>query len=493
LSPQRRNTARLLHVATAAFVLGWAAAGAAADEGALARALERIVSGEHLRHADVGIHVVAVASGRVIYGRNAMGRFVAASNEKLVTAAAALDALGEQYEFETALQAGGALEGGTLRGDLILRGGGDPTLGGRHDPEPAEAIFRRWAHVLKDKGLRRIEGDVLADDTFFDSVYRHPNWDRYPAWKWYYTTTSAVSINDNCVTITVKPGGAPGRPARVTMRPASAPLQLKNVCKTSRKKHAIWFDREEGSRVITVGGRIKQGSAGYSHEVAVPEPALHAAAALKEALEAEGVEVSGRSRALARGAGGRARRGEALLVRRSALVPVLRTMLRQSHNHYAEQVVKTIGAETSGVGSWPAGLARAARMLNEMGFGSDEFNLDDGSGLSRENVLTPALLTTVLMRMRRSEHGATFVSLLAVASRDGTLKRRLTEAPYAGNVRAKSGYLSGVGALSGLAQTRSGIEVAFSILVNDTHNPPGTYSMRQTVDGICRAIVDLAE
>jgi len=167
--------------------------------------------------------------------------------------------------------------------------------------------------------------------------------------------------------------------------------------------------------------------------------------------------------------------------------------LSPHRNHYAEQVVKTIGAEAEGAGTWAAGLARAGRMLREMGLGPADFELSDGSGLSRDNRLTPIALTTLLVRVRAGKHGPTFAASLPAAGRDGTLKSRLTEEPYAGNVRAKTGYLDGVGALSGYATARSGIRVAFAILVNDAHNPPGTYSMRQTLDGLCRLIVDHAE
>jgi D-alanyl-D-alanine carboxypeptidase/D-alanyl-D-alanine-endopeptidase (penicillin-binding protein 4) len=231
-------------------------------------------------------------------------------------------------------------------------------------------------------------------------------------------------------------------------------------------------------------------SDGYSHRVTLRDPALYAVRTLRQALESAGIPVEGAARRLRPGES--YDRGDAVFLRRTSLVPVLRKMVRRSHNHYAEQVWKTVGAETSGVGSWEAGTARAAAMLRRMGFRAAEFSLADGSGLSRENRVSPALLTTLLTRMRLGEHGEVFASLLPAAGMHGTLDDRLDEPPYAGNVRAKTGYLNGVGALSGYATTRGGIEVVFSILVNDRVNPPGTYSMRRTVDPICRAIVDNA-
>lgn len=453
----------------------------------------RILSDRRYRKSSIGIHVVALDTGRVIYSCNATARFIPASNEKLVTAAAALQALGEHYEFRTAVYGAGTMDGALLRGDLILQGGGDPTLGGRREDEDALTIFQRWARVLKARGLRRVAGDIVADDTFFDRVYRHPHWSEEQAWKWYYPTTCALSVNDNCVIVTVKPGASPGDAAVVSTEPASAPVELLNACKTSAKRQSIWFSRKPGDDVITVGGLVQVGSSGYSGEVTVPNPPLYAAALLKQALHAEGVAVDGRPRLadgrdLAREAG-----ATPLCVRRTALVPVLRDMIKQSHNHYAEQVFKTIGAEAAGRGSWESGAARAALMLRDFGLRDDEFSLDDGSGLSRQNRLTPRLLTTVLTRMHGSDHAGTFLSLLSIAGEDGTLEKRLTEPPYRGNVRAKTGYIGGVGALSGYATTRAGTDVAFSILVNDSPTAPGGYSMREILDAICRAIVDCAE
>jgi D-alanyl-D-alanine carboxypeptidase/D-alanyl-D-alanine-endopeptidase (penicillin-binding protein 4) len=451
-----------------------------------------VLSASALARARVGVHVVALGSGRVIYSRNGTDRFVVASNEKLVTAAAALDALGETYEFVTSLRGGGPIESGVLRGDLVVRGGGDPTFGGSHGDEDATAIFRRWARVLKAKGLVRVAGDVVADDTFFDRVFYHPHWSKGQAWKWYFPTTSAFSINDNCVVVTVSPGSARGKAAVVQIEPADAPVQVLNLCKTDPRRQTVWFDRQLGSDTIRVGGYVRLGARPYSGEVTVPDPAFYAAVLLKSALEQEGIAVDGRARVVAEGQKPAGQGVEPLCERRAALVPVLRTMLKFSHNHYAEQVIKTVGAEASGVGSWETGLARGAQFLERLGFKDSEFDLADGSGLSRYNRLTPALLAGLLAHMAESEHGAAFRSLLAVPGEDGTLNNRLSAEPYRSSVVAKTGYVNGAGALSGYARTRAGVEVAFCIFVNDQPGSLGSYSKRQVLDAICRAIVDEA-
>jgi D-alanyl-D-alanine carboxypeptidase/D-alanyl-D-alanine-endopeptidase (penicillin-binding protein 4) len=470
-------------------------AAAALSTGAsrLEQAIENVAADPQRRGARVGVHVVALATGRVIYSRQSTDLFTAASNEKLITAATALDALGVDYQFVSGLCASGPVRDGELQGDLVFRGGGDPTIGGRYEHEGAAEAFARWADQLQAQGVRRVTGDVVGDDSFFDRVWYHPAWDATQAWKWHFPSTSALSINDNCVMFTVKPGPSAGAPARVSWDPDSIALTLVNVCKTSTKRHAIWFDRQAGSESVKVGGLVRSDSGGYSHEVTVEDPPSYATATLKQSLERAGIQVDGVARLIRPQDLGRYYRFTALADRRTDLAPVLDRMMELSHNHYAEQVIKTVGAETTGKGSWASGLNRAAQMLERLGFRRGEFSLDDGSGLSRNNRLSPVLLTSLLRHVSCSQHGELYRTTLPVAGARGTLARRLTETPYAGNVRAKTGYLNGVGALSGYATARSGVEVAFSVLVNDEQNPPGSYSMRDTVDPICRAIVDYAE
>jgi D-alanyl-D-alanine carboxypeptidase/D-alanyl-D-alanine-endopeptidase (penicillin-binding protein 4) len=469
----------------------WPSVGPAlAGTAELDRDVQAVLARSKLRREDVGVHVVDARSGSVLYARNADRAYRAASNAKLATAASALDRLGLDYEFETVLIADGTIEDGVLRGDLVFRGSGDPTIGGRYDDEDAETVFRRWAKVLRARGIRSVSGTVVVDDRFFDREPRHPDWARYDAWKWYYTTVGAASINDNCVTIRVTPGAAVGAPAALQFIPAAAPLRPLDICKTSSKTHSIWFDRKAGSDIVKVGGYCKAGTKGYEGLVSVPDPARYTAAVLRSVLVDEGIAVRGRARVVEEGEPRPAADAEVLCTRRVALAPVLRTMLRRSHNHYAEQVFKTLGAEECGVGSAESGAEAVTGTLRSLGFADGTFNIADGSGLSREDKLPPALITALLTRSAAGRDQEFFASLLAVPGEDGTLHARLTEEPYRSAVRAKTGYIDGTGALSGYAQTRTGRRVAFSILVNDDHSPGRTGTMGSVVDGICRAIVD---
>jgi len=464
-----------------------------AEKSALSARIDSILADEMPGGARVGVHVVALGTGRVLYHHRAMEKFIAASNQKLVTAAVALSELGQGYEFITRLYVAGQMREGVLGGEVILRGGGDPTLGSRHHHQQQQSaleVFGEWARALKAMGVVRVEGDLVADDSFFDRRLLHPDWSPRLAWKPYSAPVSALSVNDNCVRIICKPGAEEGAAAILSVEPDVGVLSLRNLLKTSATRHVIWFHREPRSSVVSVGGHILKGSQGFVGGVTVPHPALYAAALLREALHREGIQVTGQERLVTqRDLAGRDR-WRLVAERRTDLLPVLRVMLKRSVNLYAEQVIKTVGAETGGEGSWEEGLARAEELLRALGFSGEEFDLADGSGLAHANRLPPALLTALLVHMDRSEYGETFRELLPVCGVDGTLRSRLTQEPYRGAVRAKTGSLSGVSALSGYADTKGGIRVAFSILINDGRGVGNARQMRRVQDAICRALVD---
>jgi D-alanyl-D-alanine carboxypeptidase/D-alanyl-D-alanine-endopeptidase (penicillin-binding protein 4) len=470
-----------------ALALVCAAQAARAGHGELQQAVEAVCCAPARRHARIGVHVVDAATGEPLYARLSGGLYIPASNQKIATAAAALKALGPHYAFRTRIYALGRLQGAVLDGDLLVRGGGDPTIGGRYDQEDASQVLERWARVLAAGGLRRVRGSLIVDDRFFGREHRPAAWGRYTQWKWHFTASGALSINDNCVTVDVRPGAQAGDPAQVTLLPPGAPLATRVACTTHGSRHAIWFERREAT--VVVGGHIRRGTQRYAGPVTVPDPAAFAAGLLEHALRARGIELEGGARSVRKGDPPVPADARPLFVREAALVPVLGVMLRESHNHFAEQVFRTLGAEKAGDGSWAGGARAVGKALQELGLRAEEFTAADGSGLSRQNRLTPRALTRLLVAVRRAPWGEGFAQMLALAGESGTLDGRLQSAPYRNNVQAKTGYIKGVGALSGYARTRSGRDVAFSILVNDDH---AGYSMRQTVDAICRAIVDHA-
>jgi D-alanyl-D-alanine carboxypeptidase/D-alanyl-D-alanine-endopeptidase (penicillin-binding protein 4) len=472
------------------------------------------VAGEDLReHIDqaledrrmegdtVAVHVVDIESGEVLHSRRADVPMIPASNQKIITTAAALSELGPLYEFRTRLCIRGQIDDeGVLEGDLLLRGGGDPTPGSvefreyleerKEREEDFPTLWRKWAERLAERGLRRVRGEVIVDDRFFDRRHLHPDWPRAQIWRKYCPTVAALVHQDSCVGVSVKPGETVGDPARVILGPPVPGLQIANTCITKPERHAIWFDREAGSPLIRVGGYVRHESVGYSGRVTVPEPALFAGRAFAHQLKRTGIELQTGVRLVEDERPAESGQWRRLFERRVPLTDVLRVMLTGSENLYAEQVVKTIGAVKSGEGSWKAGLARMAGMLRGMGGAQDSFHLADGSGMSRKNRLTAELICRVLSKM--ADLGEKDFSGLLAAPGEGTLRRRFRTEPYRTSIRAKTGFLRKVGALCGYARTSGGGRVVFSILINDFtggSNP----DMKQIEDAVVRAIIDHAD
>jgi len=474
------------------FLACLAAPALAQDE--LAAKIDAVLADGRLAGAKVGVCVIATQSGRVLYRRNAMTPLIPASNQKIVAAAAALRELGLDYEFKTRLFAVGGIDaGGVLQGDLILQGGGDPSVGSPAMGEKPLEQFERWAAVLTKQGITKVVGDLVLDDSFFDRKHVHPDWPDDQLWRHYCAPVGALAFQDNCLTVNVTPGKKAGQKAVVRFSPACALLSAAVSCETSAKRHAVWLERKPGSNLVRVGGNIRSSSSGYSGIVTVPDPAIFAGQSFAGVLRKKGMKLGGEVR-LVTDEDRRSRKGWRLVAeRRTPLKDVLRVMLRESQNMYAEAVVKTVGAERGEGGSWESGLDGAAEMIEALHFRADEFALADGSGMSRENRLPPALLCAVLLEMDREKYGQALAELLAAPGDPGTLEKRFGESQYCDRLRAKTGYIYRVGALSGYAQTKSGIRVAFCILINNFRNRGGNWAMKQIEDRIARAIIDCAE
>ncbi len=472
-------------------------AGVAAGE--LDGSIDQVLGDQRLEGATVAISVVSLKSGKTIYSRNADKPMIPASNQKLITAATALHELGRRYEFTTALWMDGQVgTDGVLNGDLLIEGGGDPTICSWEYKKWAQKgtlssggkvnAFQQWAKQLDAKDLRRIRGDVLVDASVFDDQRTPGDWPDGQMWRQYCAPVAGLTYQQGCVRVIVKPGKKVGNPARVRLSPETSGLSVRNTCDTRPHRHAIWFDRDSDSSVIKVGGDVRHGSVGYSGWVTVPDPAMFAGEAFAQKLQNAGIQLEGKVHKMSGKPPGQ--QWHRVFQRRVSLLDVLHLMLVESINPFAEHVVKTIGAERKGKGTWEAGLKTISASLKTWGASADSFRLADGSGMSRRNRLTTGLICRVLRKMGKGPKGGLFRRLLAEPG-EGTLKHRFQRKPYRSRVQAKTGFLRRVGALSGYAKTKKGTDVAFSILINDFtrgSNP----DMKQIEDQIVRVIIDTA-
>jgi len=453
----------------------------------LDQALQDAVSSAKRVSGALGIHVVELASEETVFELRPDDQRIIASNTKLFTTAAALDQLGPGFFIETNVLMKGKLRGGSLQGNLAVVGGGDPNISGRHYEGDSLAVFRSWAQEIRAKGIERVEGDVFLVHGYFEPPRVHPDWPEDQLSRWYEAPVEALSFNDNCVLVRVWPGRTPGSSGRVEMVPDLGIFEIRNTTQTttSAKRHKVIIDRFNGSNVLTVGGSVFRHAAPVESWVTVPDPLVYFAAAMKRAFEDENVDLQGRvlfSRFLP------VAHWEWAAGYRTDLMTTAEVINKRSQNFFAESLLKLMGAELCGEGSWEAGRMVVEEFLEGLDIHAGTYELADGSGMSRENRFSARQITELLRYMYFHPRGRDFLLTLPYSGEPGLKwERRLAEDPYRGNVFAKTGSLLGVSTLSGYVKARSGKIYAFSILCNRTR---GNWQAQRAQDQIVRALVD---
>ena len=487
----------------APFTLGLLAlvAGAAAARADLKSEVASVLAQKSLRHGAVGIQIVQLgdtdAQDVLILDHHGHEPRIPASNLKLLSTSAALSKFGPDFKFRTVLM---------MRGnDLVLVGDGDPTLG---DAEylrtvgwGTTTVFQAWAKQLVARGITTV-GDVIVDDSVFDEQFVHPRWPADQQHKRYVAQVGGVNLNANCIDFYIR-GGASGSVVGYTTDPVTRYADVRNAC-VAGNQNAIWLSRELGGNKIVLRGESPRGGVQVPVAVTVHDPSLYATTVLAETLAAGGVKIMGtvrRDRALradrerAAAAGGAAAAGDPngwtlLGIHETPIATVLARANKDSMNLYADSLCKRLGfAATNQPGSWENGTAALGQFLKDLGVAESEYKLDDGCGLSKENLISPHAINRVLAHAYHSPNRAKFVESLAVAGVDGTLEDRFRGTDLRGRVFGKSGYVNGVRSLSGLLKAKDGRFYAFSILMNRV---PEDGSAKQLQERIVKAVDDRA-
>jgi len=440
-----------------------------------------------------GIHVVDLATGKTLYRHNDDRLFLPASNLKLFTTALALDRLGADYRFFTRVVR-------EPSGDLLLVGSGDPSLSGRVFPYQKDAPSGPPLQAIEDlaeqtvaSGVHRIDGDVVGDDRLYPWDPYPPSWTQDDALRDYGAPVSALSVNDNVVTISIEPGIRAGEPASLSLLPALEYLTIDNRVLTGApgSEAGVRIRRIQASRQWLLTGSVPAGHAAVQEIVPIDDPALYAASALYDALVRRGVVIRGRAVVRHRSLPGEydSPAGDVIAMRASPpLEDILQVMDKVSQNLYAELILREAGRATHRDGTAEAGLAELAAFLTGIGASAGDWRLEDGSGLSRNAMVTPRLMTRLLAHVYASKNRELWVSLLPAGGRDGTLDRRLCCLSGEQGIRAKTGSLARGLALSGYAQSKAHGTLAFSILVNNFSAPPA--ALRQWIDRIATALLE---
>ena len=425
--------------------------------------LASLVNSSVARSADTGIQVVEVDSGKVIAERNPHLPLTPASNMKIFTTAAAIDLLRPTFEVTTDVSVRGEiLASGELDGDLRITGRGDPTIAGRFHDGSSTAVVQQWAADLRRAGIKTVRGDLVFEYGYFDTEYVHPTWPRDQLVNWYEAPIAAFSMQEGCVQVRVLPGRS-GRPCVVQLEPPTRYLRVDNGCRTGRGLPFI--TRALGTNTITVRGGVPARSGATEIFVTVENPVHYFATVAKETLELSGISFRGGMKLVARDP----RTDWRVVTRHTTPLSVLVYVInKKSQNHYAEQVLKILGAERRKEGSWEAGTAEIEEWLTgKIGVPPSEFHPADGSGMSRHNLASTNAFITLLRYMWKSPWREEFVSSLPYSGDpDSKFGNRLRKQPFARQVYAKTGYISGVIGLSGYVHAQSGKIYAFSFLFN---------------------------
>ncbi len=469
------------------------------DVAAFAARVESLLTKPGAAKGHWGVLVVDAETGEQLYARNSERFFLPASNAKLFTTALALATLGPDYRFRTTLETRGTLDSyGRLRGDLVLVGRGDPNLSNRKFPfvkkeereGPPEKVLAELVDGLAARGVQQIEGDIVADESFFKA-------ERYPSgWEiddmlWSYgAAISALAVNDNVIILELRPGAREGDPLWFGVEPSAGYYTIQNEARTGAKgsERKLEVRREPGSKLIYVGGTMPLDAQPHKLEIAVEDPAEHAAVLLKRLLEARGVRVYGEPRARQTPDPGPS---AATVLAEHISLPLIedvRLTNKISQNLHAELLLRVAAREKAGATDLEAALVFAQDFFLRAGIPEGDVILSDGSGLSRRDLVTPQAVVSLLAYVARQPWAEAFRSTLPVPGEDGTLADRMKNTAASGHVWAKTGSVEHANALSGYATTLRGEKLLFALFGNQhaLKNHDGT----AVLDAICVAMVE---
>ncbi|MBN1207906.1 MAG: D-alanyl-D-alanine carboxypeptidase/D-alanyl-D-alanine-endopeptidase [Myxococcaceae bacterium] len=459
------HRARLVLAATVAIILSLPTAQAApadkrAEREALKAALVDVLQRAPLRASRVGVHVQSLDDGTVVFSQNADELLNPASNVKLVTAAAALATLGPEYRFDTEFLVDPELPPDGKIKALYVRGKGDPSM----TTERLYSITSELFHT----GLREVQ-DIIVDDSWFDAERTPPGYDQEESDRAYMAPTGAVSLNWNATAIFLRPGAQPGAKGVVEVEPHSDYFIVENALTTGsrRARRVSVASKPAGDKQrITVRGQLPADQGSLSIYKKIDNPPQYFGFTLKEMLRARGIKVRGRVKL-----GLSPSRARLLYVAQSDTFDiVLKRLNKLSNNFVAEMLLKTMGAELKGApGTFSKGIEVVESFLErDVGIPRGSYVMKNGSGLNDANRFSVAQVSRILRHMyERFPLAPEFLSSVGIAGKDGTLKYRFEGSEAVGRLRAKTGTLENVSALSGYVQAAGGEKFIFSMMVND--------------------------
>ena len=465
--------------------------------GELQRRLAEQVDQPKFAHAFWGVKVLSLDTGKTLFEHDAQKLFSPASNCKLYTVALALDRLGQDYRIRTSLYATAKPnEAGTLQGNLIVYGRGDPTFNARlHEGDVLKAL-EPLASALATAGVKRIAGDLVGDESYFRGPPYGSGWSWEDLENYYGAEISALTINDNTLSAAGKPGPSVGLPCLAVLTPPTSSLLLSNRTLTVPKgtPRRLRFSRPLDEDIVYVTGQMAVDDLGTSEDITMHHPAAVFVDYFKRALTQRGIEVQGKGRSVSdmdrpSGPLDCDRLVELGFVESPPMRDLAREVEKPSQNLYADLLLAQVGEKSrptqdNVTASESLGVRELNKFLGEAGLSRASYSFEEGSGLSRDNLASPDATVTLLQFMSHHKCAQTYLDALPIAGVDGTLRNRMKNTPAMGNLRAKTGTLRWANALSGYVTTAAGEHLAFSFMLNRYHATGQSRSSREDLDAL---------
>jgi D-alanyl-D-alanine carboxypeptidase/D-alanyl-D-alanine-endopeptidase (penicillin-binding protein 4) len=445
-----------------------------------------------------GVLVVDAATGEVLYQHNADAYFTPASNTKLFTTALGLAKLGPEYRYRTTIESRATVDTyGRLAGDVVLVARGDPNLSNRRFPYtkeeerdgPPEKVLAALADQVVARGVKQIEGNIVADDSHF-SAERYPTgWAIEDMTEGYGAPVSALAVNDNLLFVEVRPGATEGELAWFGVEPWAEFYRFSNQVTTvaaADRPGRVDIERQPGSHEVRLAGRAPIGVPPLKQTLAIEEPAAFAAVLLKRLLELRGVRVYGR--AVADHNPVKTMEARHVLAEHVSvpLAESVKLINKVSQNLHTEMLLRAATRESAPAQTLRDSLRAAQEFRDSIGIGAEDAVIFDGSGLSRRNLVTPRAVVTLLRWAAQQPWAALYADSLPIAGQDGTLGERMKDTSAVGRIQAKTGTLGNVNALGGYAETVHGAKLIFSMFGNHHNLRRGA----RVLDEICVAMVE---
>lgn len=463
-----------------------------------------------------GVKIISLDTKKTLFERNAGKLLSPASNCKLYTMAMALDKLGGDYRIKTSLFAKSKPDSrGVLKGDLIIYGRGDPTFNGRLNDSDIFLALQPLVAALTNAGVRRITGDLVGDESFIVGPPYGSGWSWDDMNYYYGAEISALTINDNTLRVSLRPGGKIGDPCLLNVTPQTRYVTLNNRTRTvaASEKRDITFYRPIEQNVIYVTGTMPLSETNYSDEITVHDPAKLFMTWFKEALLRNGIKVGGGVRTET----WQDRQTKPInltdhielgAVESMPLREINREVQKPSQNLYTDLMLAHVGAMSSKpdktrdstnssetvVGlttSEDLGVIELDKFLKKVGVKRGDVKFEEGSGLSRNNLVTPNATVALLEYMSRHAEAQSYLNALPIAGVDGSLRNRMKKTRAEGNVHAKTGTLRWSNALSGYVTTAAGERLAFCLMLNRYSAPSDEFSARSELDKIAVMLAGL--